>query len=70
MTDADRLLVGVVLPIGTAIWAFTQAPGGPSWTTWLLIGVAVAGLFVGFNRLLVLADERLNPEVNRDEVIS
>lgn len=65
MTDAEsdqriRLLVHVVLPIGTAIWAFSQAPGTAPVVAWSLIALTVVSLAYGCNRLLAMADDRLN----------
>ena len=55
-----RLLLGVVGPAGVGIIAFVQTPTAPSATQWALLAVGIGGLFLAFNRLIAIADDRLN----------
>jgi hypothetical protein len=59
--DLYKILIHVVLPVGTSMWAFTQAATNPSGVAVVLLtALAALSLFYGFNRLLAIADERLN----------
>ena len=61
------VLTRVVLPAGTGMWALTQLAREPTPAIGAVLGVIViAGLFIGFNQLLKIFDDRYNPNRPRN----
>lgn len=60
---AYRIVLGIVLPFGSAMLAFYEiAEGvGPA-MKWLMLLILVGGLFFAFNTAIRMLDERLNPK--------
>lgn len=57
------VLLRVVLPIGTAVWAFRELwtqPHPPEWVGAVLLVLIAAGIFVPVNYAIRRLDERLN----------
>jgi len=66
MTDQSekeiyRVLLRIVLPVGSAVWAFTQLVTEPPAVVGLaLLAIMAVGIFAAFRTTIAITDDRLN----------